>query len=252
MTTPELRETLVTPAPRGVERYELPTWRSRFGIVAGITSRPSDFTLAGARPAGAPADHWAAFHAEHETTFPSVQTGYQCHGVHVLTHRVRPRGLVTSPDTDGHVTALCGVLLTVTVADCVPVYLAASDGTAVGLLHAGWRGIAAGIIEHGIAAFCSAAHSSARDIVSHCGVAICGICYEVGPEVVQQVLGERTAGSTGLDLRRAVAARLVNAGVSEVTLSPWCTVHDTGRFHSHRAAGGRAGRMLAYAGRPLA
>ena len=252
MTTPELREIPVTPASREAERYELPTWRSRFGIVAGITSRPSDFTLAGAPPAGASAEHWAAFQAGHETTFASVQTGYQCHGVQVLTHRDRPRGLVTSADTDGHVTALCGVLLAVTVADCVPVYLAASDGTVVGLLHAGWRGIAAGIIEHGIEAFCGVARSSASNIVSHCGVAICGTCYEVGPEVVRQVLGKRTAGPTRLDLRRAVAARLVNVGVSDVTLSPWCTAHDTGRFHSHRAAGGRAGRMLAYAGRPLA
>ena len=76
-----------------------------------------------------------------------------------------------------------GVLLTVTIADCVPVFIADPVRRAVGLFHAGWRGTAAGVFESGMATLGEAFGSTPGDITVHLGPAICGECYEVGPEV---------------------------------------------------------------------
>jgi copper oxidase (laccase) domain-containing protein len=143
------------------------------------------------------------------------------------------------------------VLLAVSVADCVPVYLTAPAAGAIALLHAGWRGTAAGILEAGIEVLERHAAVSRSDIVMHCGVSICGSCYEVGPEVILNVTGRSVDNPERLDLRAELARRAERAGVTEVTISPHCAAHDGGRFHSHRASGGRAGRMIAYLGRPL-
>jgi copper oxidase (laccase) domain-containing protein len=85
----------------------------------------------------------------------------------------------------------------------------------------------------------------------HCGISICGDCYEVGPEVFLGVTGRPADGKQRLDLREAIGWRARRAGVERVTRSPWCTAHDRDRFYSHRASAGADGRMLAYLGRPL-
>ncbi len=79
-----------------------------------------------------------------------------------------------------------GVLLTVTVADCVPVFLADPDSRAIALLHAGWRGAVAGIMDRGIRALEALRGVSPSGLRVHLGPAICGACYEVGPDVLQQ------------------------------------------------------------------
>ncbi|HWP38047.1 MAG TPA: polyphenol oxidase family protein [Gemmatimonadales bacterium] len=253
MTVRPLPETPAEPAGQVIERLELEPWSRRFGIVAGITTSSSDFTLNGACPEGTAATHWAALRMAFHRQFPAVVVGYQSHGTEVMIHRHAQDGWMAWPQVDGHVTARRGILLAVTVADCVPVYLADPARGVVGLLHAGWRGIAAGMIERGVAAVASVAKSSPRDIITHCGVAICGACYEVGPEVVYQVRGESCAGASRLDLRAEIQARLDRLGVeNERTSSPWCTAHGGQRFHSHRGSKGAAGRMLAYVGMPLA
>lgn len=250
MTAAELRESPCETAAPSVERFELETWRTRYGVVAGITSRAADFTLNGAPPTGTAAASWEALGHEFARDFPAVVVGYQSHGTAVLTHQAVSSPWTAWPDVDGHVTGERGLLLAVTVADCVPVYLAVPDRPVVGLLHAGWRGLAAGIIEAGVAAIRMLSEPSSDAIVSHCGIAICGDCYEVGPEVVLQVKGERATGPSRLDLREQILARLGRLGAADTTSSPWCTVHDGSRFHSHRGSHGRAGRMLAYVGMP--
>jgi copper oxidase (laccase) domain-containing protein len=155
-------------------------------------------------------------------------------------------------------------LLTVTVADCVPVYLAWPGGYA--LLHAGWRGIAAGILE---AAF-ERIGAPPGAVRLHAGPAIGGCCYEVGPEVEAALFGDvegresaRTAGALveragprrGVDLRRALRLRAeaLGAAPDAVTTSTLCTACDP-RLHSFRRAGGAEARrlMLAFLGEPLA
>jgi copper oxidase (laccase) domain-containing protein len=151
-------------------------------------------------------------------------------------------------------------LLTVTVADCVPVFLSWPGG--YGILHAGWRGTAAGILENGLR---SAAADPARVRV-HLGPAIGGCCYRVGPEVVEAVWNAppnlaladarcslRRAGADRffLDLRSALTWRALAAGVSRenLTVSASCTACDP-RFHSFRRSGARTAThlMLAFIG----
>src|SRR4029077_11916129 len=129
-------------------------------------------------------------------------------------------------------------LLLVTVADCIPVYLVAPRARAVALLHAGWRGTAAGVWERGIAQLASVAGVAESDIVMHCGVGICGDCYEVGREVMEgSGVPPVGVGPWHLDLRDRLARKAQGRGLSAVTASSWCSAHVRPTFYSHRASG---------------
>ncbi len=239
-----------------VPRAELAEWRERLGLVAGVTTRGTaqpPFSLAlraPSEPAETILDRFRAFRVALRPGFAAVHMAHQVHGTAVAWHSGVGPGFHVRDDTDGHATRDPGLLLAVSVADCVPVYLAARDGRAWALLHAGWRGTAAGMLEQGLETLRRHRRVPPEDVVLHLGVAICGGCYEVGPEVIRAVLGRDVAAPTRLDLRGALARRAVAAGVREISLSPLCTVCDGDRFFSHRASGGDGGRQLAYLGRP--
>jgi copper oxidase (laccase) domain-containing protein len=134
------------------------------------------------------------------------------------------------------------------VADCIPVYLVA-PGRGVALLHAGWRGAAAGILDRGVAHLAAAANVDRSEIVMHCGVGICSDCYEVGSEVLSAFgLAADGPGPWHLDLRAQLMARGRELGLIDVTSSSWCSAHHRDRFFSHRASRGADGRMAAYLG----
>lgn len=236
----------------GVPRYELVEWGESYRIVAGITGRDGsgDFGFTGGDAADVVMARWRLLGHELGAGFRGMVVSRQVHGSAVGVHEGLIEGLLVKDGLDGHVSATSGVLLAVTVADCVPVYLAHPDSGAVGLVHAGWKGVAAGILELGIERLCQVAGAVASDIVIHCGVSICGRCYEVGSEVYERVTGVSKGGPTGLDLRANLMERAVGLGVARATSSSWCTAHDGGQFYSHRASAGAAGRMVAYIGRP--
>ena len=237
-------------AASGFPRYELPEWCAEHGLVAGITSADVDLGLWTETPVGGVMEQWREFRRS-QTGFEATVLAHQVHGSTVLCHQ-QARGWQIHDGADGHVTTAAGVLLAVTVADCVPVYLAAPERRVVALLHAGWRGTAGGILARGAAMLQEAAGCGPEAIVAHLGVAICGKCYEVGPEVAQACgVALDGAGPWHVDLRERLAAEAAAAGIGRVTVSSWCTAHDTGRFHSHRASGGTAGRMVAYLGLPI-
>lgn len=233
----------------GIERYELEDWETRFGIVAGITARGFDLGLASQRPTDEVLARWRRLQATAFPRFPSIAVSRQVHGARIARYAAPPPGILIGDGWDGHVTRVPGQLLAVTVADCVPIYLLDRGLKAVALLHAGWRGIAAGIVEHGIETLCDVAECSSREVVIHCGTSICGACYEVGSEVMQAVLRRPAQANGRLDLRSVIVDRAWAAGVREITVSQWCTAHHGDHFESHRASGGRAGRMVAFAGR---
>ena len=243
-TAPSLREQPA--ADGGVPRLELREWAERYGLIAGITTREHGFGL------GQVMTHWRAFRSGFAGRFPGVVVSHQVHGTAVSWHQRRTDGLLILDGLDGHATAAPGVLLTITVADCVPVYLAAPQGGAHALLHAGWRGVAAGILERGVAALQQYARVAPADIVVHCGVGICGACYEVGPDVAARFTGQPESGPRQVDLREILIQQAQRLGITQATRSPWCSAHDRERFFSHRASGGRDGRMVAYLGRPAA
>jgi polyphenol oxidase len=242
------------PVPGPVPRFELTTWREESGLVAGITGRGSesghgfDLGLWSDAPIGETMRRWQAFRQSYPE-FDSVVLGQQVHGVEVMTAGPG-RGWTQVDGIDGWVTTTPGVLLTVTVADCIPVYLAAPR-RGVALLHAGWRGTAGGILERGVARLCAVAGAESADLTMHCGVGICGSCYEVGSEVMHGCgVSADGAGPWHLDLRERLVAQANGLGITRVTVSGWCTAHDRDRFYSHRASGGRDGRMVAFLGMP--
>jgi hypothetical protein len=250
MTAPRLDE---HPLPGTLPRYELEEWSRRYGVTAGITGRGNGFNfgLLTPEPADAVTARWRQLFAALGPGFATYAVGLQIHDTRIVTHTDPPRGWLVLDGVDGHATRTPGVLVTVTVADCVPVYLAHPASRTVALLHAGWRGAAAGMLEAGVSRVAELGDARMADIVIHCGVAICRRCYEVGPEVNFAVLGTpRPAGP--LDLRGALADRARALGVGAVSVSGWCSAHDADRFYSHRRSAGKDGRMLAYLGVPRA
>jgi hypothetical protein len=240
------------PVPGPVPRFELAEWRERYGIVAGITGRgpsvpPFDLGLAGtAAPVGQVLQRWHDL----EAAVPGCRglvVSRQVHGTRVAWHDAL-RGLTILQGFDGHATATPGAYLAVSAADCVPVYVADPVRRTVALLHAGWRGTAGKILTRGLAEL-TGRGSRVEDLVVHCGVGICGRCYEVGPEVFAGCGVPAPAGGRGgLDLRELLAEEARAAGVETVSTSQFCSAHDAGLFFSHRASHGADGRMVAYLG----
>ncbi len=244
-STPELREAAV---PGAIPRFEISAWREQYGVIAGITGRGFDLGLWSDQPVGEVMSRWLAFRRAMQE-FQAFALGNQVHGVEVSSLEGE-RGWVYRDGIDGWTTTSPGVLLTITVADCIPVYLVV-PGRGVALLHAGWRGAAGGILKRGVDHLTAATRSSAADVVMHCGVGICGSCYEVGPEVLAGF--SVTADSQGpwhLDIRDHLLEQAHQLGLIQTTASPLCSADDRSTFYSHRASRGTDGRMVAYIGLP--
>jgi YfiH family protein len=231
-----------------VPRLELTDWAKRYGLVAGITTRPLSLGLWSDEPVGQVIGRWRAFRATFGARFPSIVLSHQVHGTDVHWHDGLPEGWLILDGIDGHATTDRGTLLTVTVADCIPVYLTMPQKGAVALLHAGWRGTADGILEQCVELLKWRGFAKSRDIVMHCGVGICGRCYEVGSEVAVQF---GLSGTVLLDLRAILTQQARKLGIVEISVSPWCSAEERDRFYSHRGSRGRDGRMVAYLGRPV-
>ena len=240
----------------GVPRMELAEWRARYGVVAGVTTRgtpadPFDLGLSSGRPVGRVLDQWAAFRAA-EPGFPLTTLGRQVHGTEVAWHD-GGRGWLILDGVDGHATSAAGVLMTVTVADCTPVYVLDPVQGGMALLHAGWRGASSRILERGVRLLAGRTGSNVEELIMHCGVGICGACYEVGSEVFEAFgLPVPAAGKGPFDVREQLIGQGRELGIGRITASDWCSGHHGDLFHSHRRSGGTDGRMIAYLGRPLA
>jgi purine-nucleoside/S-methyl-5'-thioadenosine phosphorylase / adenosine deaminase len=173
--------------------------------------------------------------------------GYQVHGAVVRRVAVGPASDVAaseagdSVEADGQATANVGVGTMVLSADCLPVALGC-DG-AVAMVHAGWRGLAVGVLEEGARAIGELGQGG--EVVAVVGPCAGACCYEVGPEVHDALAGAHRHG-THLDLRAVAHERLRAAGVAEVRDVHACTVCDE-RFFSYRREGERAGRQAGVA-----
>ncbi len=251
------RATTVSEVPSGssLPLYDVPGWRERYGVIAGITGRGKDsgrgfdLGLWSKEPVGDVMSRWLAFRRA-MAGFHAIVLGNQVHGVETM--RIDAGGgWIQVEGIDGWITTTPGILLTVTIADCVPVYLVA-PGRGIALLHAGWRGTAGEILSRGLERLRSAVGSEA-DIVMHCGVGICGACYEVGREVMLGCgVPPLGPGPWHLDLRSRLIDQAAALGLKQITSSFWCSAHDRTTFFSHRASGGTDGRMVAYLGIPTA
>jgi YfiH family protein len=167
--------------------------------------------------------------------------GFQVHGTRVrrVTEVPAGSGPVKRPEeeADGQATTLTRVGTLVLTADCLPVALV-RDG-AVAMLHAGWRGLAAGVLEEGVRLL--HAERPGPEILAVIGPGAGACCYEVGPEV-HASFGVRQSARASIDLRAIARERLLAAGVSAVHDVDVCTICDE-RFFSHRREGARSGRQ---------
>ena len=177
----------------------------------------------------------------------------QVHGTDVLgadAPGVAPRAPDGRPQADAVVTHRAGVVCCIQVADCLPLLLAARDGSAIGAAHAGWRGLAAGVIEKTVQAM----RIAPAELVAWLGPCIGPARFEVGDEVRAAFLlhdaaaavafRRNTRGRWLCDLATLARARLAALGVGAVSGGEWCTASDAARFFSHRRDG-RSGRMAA-------
>ena len=172
----------------------------------------------------------------------AIAMGWQVHGADLKEWEQAAdggfaRGLVGDDldRVDAHATAEEGLALLVLVADCVPVALAAPGRVAI--LHCGWRGLAAGIVERALASF---AESPAAAI----GPGIGGCCYEVGPDVLVHFRDlEGVAEGPMLDLKAVARRKLEACGVGRIEDVDLCTSCRPDLFFSHRRDGGVTGRQ---------
>ena len=216
---------------------------AEFGVLAYTTTRAmGSFGTASTEPVRDVMARWDAVRGDLATKgVARLATAAQVHGARVQVHGGDWQGWLRGAAADGHASVARGTALAVTIADCVPVFIAHPSG-AVALLHSGWRGTAARIVSEGIAVLARAG-LRAKDLRMHLGPAICGKCYEVSADVFTQVTGRDAKGPTVLDLRGEIATHARELGVSRVTTSSRCTKHDNDLFFSHRA--GDPGRQIA-------
>jgi YfiH family protein len=176
----------------------------------------------------------------------AIARGYQVHGTHVRRLHELPEPVPpgTRPDdADGQATSVPRLATMVLAADCLPVAIGCEG--AVAMVHAGWRGLAGGVLDEGVAAVRELAPSlSELGAVIGPGAGPC--CYEVGPEV-REALGLPTSeGKSKIDLRALARERLLAAGVARVEDVAACTICDE-RFFSYRREGAQSGRMAGLA-----
>ncbi len=158
----------------------------------------------------------------------------QVHGAALRRAPGEPQ--LSPPHADALFTEHPKDLLIMRVADCVPVLLASTDGRAVASVHAGWRGLVAGVITRALEEFASS------NLVAAIGPSISRDHFEVGPEVIDafravdlsEVVCEQANGRDHIDLRLAVELQLSRAGVRRIDTTDRCTWRDRADFFSFR------------------
>lgn len=190
------------------------------------------------------------------TIFPK-----QVHGVAVV--EAIATGGAAGKEGDAILTALTGQAIGIVTADCVPILAAASDGSVVAAIHAGWRGLAAGVIEAGIEAL--RLRSGGSDLVCAVGPAARGCCYEVDDPVrdcldaryrnqLDEALEPSSAGHYQLDLSLLATRVLERSGIDPARIGTEhrvCTICDPDRFESYRRDGSAAGRLRHFISIPV-
>ncbi len=167
------------------------------------------------------------------------------------------RGMTGEPEADASVTSTAGVVLAILTADCLPVVVAARDGGEIAAAHAGWKGLAGGMLEATVAAM----RAAPADCVAWLGPAAGPRVYEIGAEVrdaflahdlrAESAFSATRPGHWLVDLYALARQRLADAGVTDVHGGDRCTIGEPDLFFSHRRSSGdgsgRSGRMATLA-----
>jgi polyphenol oxidase len=243
--------------------WRVAEWRKMPHLVHGFLGRPHglgagsfDLRTVAARLAGA------------GESPRIVLAARQVHGAHVLSPELSEWVAITPDDpsarlpaADALVSASADVILTIRTADCVPILLVAPAARAVAAVHAGWRGLLAGVIENAVAALGDRYGAKPRVLEAAIGPAIGGCCYEFGVEHRDAFVARYGAdaadawrpgprGREHLDLRFLAALSLRGAGVDPrgMHIVGPCTADHPESLHSYRRDGAGAGRQISYIG----
>jgi YfiH family protein len=194
--------------------------------------------------------------------YDSFVLSHQTHttNIRVVTEKDRGMGLSKASeikDTDALITNVKGIQLTVFGADCVPVFLLDTQKDAIGMVHAGWRGTANGIVKKTVEKMQEVYGTEPKDILAGIGPSIGQCCFQVDDpvvslfqenldfahEVIQNDPAE--AGKYKIDLWKTNQKLLMQAGVpyENIEISKICTMCHTDLFYSHRVMGDARGNM---------
>ena len=233
------------PAPAGVRAFT--TLRSGAGVSQGPFQHFNLGSRCGDDPAAVASNRDALVDLAKMPAAPVWLR--QVHGTDV--HRARQANAGSSePEADAAVSGVPGVVLAVLTADCLPVLLCSVRGDEVAAAHAGWRGLAAGVLEETVRAMATPASS----LMAWLGPAAGPENYEIGEEVFAAFTKRDPAaadafvatrpGHWRVDLYALARQRLTAAGLPPTRIhgGDYCTIGDPGRFYSHRRDG-HSGRM---------
>ena len=212
----------------------LPPWDS-FNVASHVGDAPQDVTANRAR-------------LKTLLALPSEPAWLnQVHGTAVADLDSQPEGVITA---DAAATRQAGGVCVVMVADCLPVLFASRDGRRIAAAHAGWRGLASGVLEQTVAAL----GVRGEVLSAWLGPAISKEHFEVGDEVraafvdadsgAADAFVRNASGRWQADLVELARRRLAALGVTDVSGGQWCTYADRKQFYSHRRDG-KGGRHAA-------
>ena len=254
----------------GLPQALRPDWPAPPGVVALMSTRQGGVSQAPfdslnlrppALPGGDPDDADAV--RENQRRFAAMLEAQpvwlnQVHGAGVVRLRAgQPLDLL--PEADASICTEPGVACAVLVADCLPVLFCTDDGRGVGAAHAGWRGLAGGVLDHCVSALCQATGREPGSVLAWLGPCIGPSAFEVGEDVLLAFGADpdqpdpdfflprrRADGSAAwlANLPALARRRLAGLGVERVSGGAWCTVGDASRFFSFRRDR-RTGRLAA-------
>ena len=250
-------------AANGVAYYVSPLLESR-GVphafstrIGGLSRAPFDSLNLG-NPSGCDVqDDYARIYENYELLQRAIGVEgrtrcwvHQVHGGDVVDVN---ENFESGVKADAMVTQDATKILAVRVADCVPVLLATDDGSRVAAVHAGWRGVIAGVVPAAVSRLRS---REPTDNLAAIGPSISFDAFEVGPEVIEQFRRQfgaeapikvRDDGKGHVDLRAAIAIQLRGLGITSdrIDVTDRCTSRDRDEFFSHRRDHDVTGRMAA-------
>jgi YfiH family protein len=161
---------------------------------------------------------------------------------------VNADSISTIIDADASYSKKIGTVCGILTADCLPVFVSNKEGTAVGIAHAGWRGLVGGIIESLIKSF----DGNTEDLIVYLGPAISQLSFEVGEEVKTEYLSKNENFMSCfnflndkyyLNLYDAARVVLKSLGVQSISGGNRCTFNEPDQFFSYRRDGHKSGRM---------
>jgi YfiH family protein len=229
-----------------------------FTRLGGVSQAPFDTLNVGHRVGDdeeAVAVNHGRIYARLDLKAECIATPGQVHSNRVAVVTAGDEGQLI-PSTDGLVTDVPGVALLLRFADCQPIFLYDPANSALGLIHAGWRGVALAIARRAVETMQEAFDTRPQDLVAGLGPAIGPCCYVVGRNVAAAMgyalpnwnKAMSPEGSRWrLDLSAANAQQLAAAGVRNIEQAHLCTSCNNHEFFSHRADNGHTGRFAAVA-----